>query len=87
MFYVANNSATADTLTSWSCRWRHLALTSSAAPKFAGLCRASHAAVDLAIILVPVEFLALVLAGWQLKVERYTAAYAHARKSPSPVLS
>ncbi|EPE09974.1 hypothetical protein F503_05069 [Ophiostoma piceae UAMH 11346] len=86
LFYVADSSATKDTLTSWSCRWRHLS-TASPAPKFASLCSASHAAVDLAIILIPVEFIAFVLAGWELKVERYTAAYAHARKTPSPALS
>ncbi|ERT01626.1 uncharacterized protein SPSK_07860 [Sporothrix schenckii 1099-18] len=86
LFYVANRSATADTLLSWSCRWRHLA-TAHPAPQFASLCRASHAGVDLAILLIPVEFLALALAGVQLKIERYTTAYAHARKTPSPVLS
>ncbi|KAL1898808.1 hypothetical protein Sste5346_003215 [Sporothrix stenoceras] len=86
LYYVAAKSATADTLLSWSCRWRHLA-TTAPAPQFASLCRASHAGVDLAIILIPVEFLALVLAGVQLKLERYTTAYTHARKTPSPVLS
>lgn len=86
LFYVADASATKDTLTSWSCRWRHLS-TASPAPQFSSLCSASHAAVDLAVILIPVEFIAFALAGWQLKVERYTAAYAHARKTPSPALS
>ena len=86
LFYVANQSATADTLLSWSCRWRFLA-TASPAPQFASLCRASHAGVDLAILLIPVEFAAFVLAGFQLKLERYTAAYVHARKTPSPMLA
>ncbi|CAK7236732.1 hypothetical protein SCUCBS95973_009708 [Sporothrix curviconia] len=86
LFYVANQSATADTLLSWSCRWRFLN-TASPTPKFASLCRASHAGVDLAILLIPVEFAAFVLAGFELKLQRYTAAYTHARKTPSPVLA
>ncbi|CAK7206423.1 hypothetical protein SEUCBS139899_009215 [Sporothrix eucalyptigena] len=86
LFYVANRSATADTLLSWSCRWRHLT-TASPAPQFASLCKASHAGVDLAILLIPVEFIAFVLAGVELKLQRYTAAYTNARKTPSPMLS
>ncbi|OAA68136.1 hypothetical protein SPI_00331 [Niveomyces insectorum RCEF 264] len=85
LYYSINRSTTADTLLSWSCRWRHLSMTQR--PQFGTLCRTSRAGIDLAILLIPVEAAALLLAGLQLKTERYTAAYAHARKTPSPVLA
>ncbi|EFX04696.1 hypothetical protein CMQ_1624 [Grosmannia clavigera kw1407] len=84
-FYAINRSTTADTLLSWSCRWRNVTL--SGRPHFATLCRTSHAGVYLAILLIPVEAAALGLAGWQLKLRRFVLAYSQARKTPSPALS
>ncbi|CAK7274441.1 hypothetical protein SEPCBS57363_006165 [Sporothrix epigloea] len=69
LFYVANQSTAVDTLPSWSCRWRFLT-TTSPAPPFASLCRVGHAGVDLAILIIPVEFTAFILAGFDAKLQR-----------------
>ncbi|KAI3401225.1 hypothetical protein diail_11931 [Diaporthe ilicicola] len=82
IFYAINASSTTDSLLSWTCRWR--ALNMRQAPYFGTLCSQSWASVYLAVILVPLEAIALCAAGWQLKVEKHLAAYAHARKG-SPV--
>jgi len=81
-FYAVNASNTVDTLLSWTCRWT--AVSMSQKPHFGTLCRESRAGVILAILLIPIELAALVLAGWQMKVERHTTAYNQARKG-SPV--
>ncbi|CAK7272554.1 hypothetical protein SEPCBS119000_005186 [Sporothrix epigloea] len=67
--YVANQSAAVDTLTSWSCRWRFLQNTGPA-PPFASLCRTGHAGLNLAILLIPIEFFACVLVGHSVKLRR-----------------
>lgn len=81
-FYAINASTTVDTLLSWSCRWQ--AVSMSQAPYFGTLCGQSWASVYLAVILVPLEAVALCVAGWQLKTEKHAVAYSQARKrSPS----
>lgn len=83
LFYAINSSTTTDTLISWTCRWKSVSMT--AAPHFGTLCSASWASVVLAVILVPVEAVALCVAGWQLKSEKHVANYSQARKgSQSP---
>jgi len=77
-FYAVNASATEDTLLSWTCRWK--AVPMSQRPQFGTLCKESYAGLYLSILLIPVEALVLAVAGWQMKVERYTTAYASARK-------
>ncbi|KAF3770075.1 hypothetical protein M406DRAFT_354244 [Cryphonectria parasitica EP155] len=82
-FYAINASTTVDSLLSWTCRWTSVSMSS--APYFGTLCHASWASVVLAVVLVPLEALALCAAGWQLKTERHTMNYASARKgSQSP---
>ncbi len=84
-FYTINASDTVDTLLSWSCRWAPLNMAEH--PKFGTLCKESWAGVYLSILLIPAEAAALALAGWQLKLERHTSAYSHARKSCSPIMN
>lgn len=78
VFYAINASETTDSLLSWTCRWRSVHM--GQAPYFGTLCGQSWASVYLAVILVPLEAIALCAAGWQLKVEKHVSAYAHARK-------
>ncbi|KAG6365018.1 hypothetical protein INS49_006624 [Diaporthe citri] len=82
VFYAINASETTDSLLSWTCRWRSVQM--GQAPYFGTLCGQSWASVYLAVVLVPLEAIALCAAGWQLKVEKHVTAYAHARKG-SPV--
>lgn len=86
LFYSVNTSLTAETVLSWSCRWRDV--TMSERPNFGSLCQESWAGVYLAVLLVPIEAAVLAVAGWQLKVEKHASAYAVARKSTgSPVVA
>ncbi|ROW12383.1 hypothetical protein VMCG_00244 [Cytospora schulzeri] len=77
-FYAINASTTVDTLISWTCRWQSVPM--SQAPYFGTLCGQSWASVYLAVILVPLEAIALLIAGWQVKAEKHAAAYSRARK-------
>ena len=52
------------------------------APHWDNLCRQGHAGLYLAVVLVPVEVVALALAGWKVKGERYVEGYLGARKTP-----
>ncbi|KAH6671571.1 hypothetical protein F5X68DRAFT_264819 [Plectosphaerella plurivora] len=70
LFYAANTSSSTDTLESWSCRWRTVYMT--ARPHFGTLCKQSHAAAYLSILLIPVEVAALGVAGWRAVLERNT---------------
>ncbi|KAL2135269.1 hypothetical protein VTI74DRAFT_9149 [Chaetomium olivicolor] len=79
-YYVVNASELVDTFLSWTCRWTDIPMVQQ--PHWDTLCRQSHAALYLAILLIPVEFAALALAALQLKVERYTESYLGARKTP-----
>ncbi|KAK4252339.1 hypothetical protein C7999DRAFT_27065 [Corynascus novoguineensis] len=79
-YYVADRSEVTDTFVSWTCRWRDVPMTQ--APRWGDLCRQSLAGLYLAVALVPVEVVALALAAFQSKVERYTDRYLGARKTP-----
>lgn len=82
-FYAINSSTTVDTFLSWTCRWKSVSMTSQ--PYFGTLCSSSWASVDLAVVLVPLEAVALCVAGWQLKAEKHVTMYSMARKgSQSP---
>lgn len=82
-FYAINTSNSADTLLSWTCRWRNVAMTQQ--PRWNSLCQESWAGLYLSVLLIPVEAIVMCIAGYQLKVERHIAAYSQARKG-SPVL-
>jgi hypothetical protein len=82
-FYAVNASDTVDTFLSWTCRWKSVSMSQQ--PHWGMLCRESWAGLYLSILLIPVEAIALGLAGYQLKVERHTNAYARARKG-SPAM-
>ena len=79
-YYVVNASDVSDTFLSWTCRWKDIPMTQ--APHWGTLCQQGHAALYLAILLLPVELVALGLAAWKLKVETYTDKYLGARKTP-----
>ncbi|KAK3692375.1 hypothetical protein B0T22DRAFT_435661 [Podospora appendiculata] len=82
-FYSVNASDSVDTFLSWTCRWTSVPMTQQ--PHWGALCSQSRAGLYLSILLIPVEAAALGLAGYQMKLERYTDAYSSARKgSPSP---
>lgn len=84
-FYAVNTSTTVDTLQSWSCQWSYTSMT--VAPYFGTLCSQSEAALYLSIILVPVEFIALLVAGAQMGLERKAKAFIPPPKPSSPALS
>ncbi|KAI0455214.1 hypothetical protein F5B21DRAFT_208650 [Xylaria acuta] len=84
-FYAVNASTTVDTLQSWSCQWGYTNMRME--PHFGTLCNQSKAALYLAVILVPVEFIILVAAGAQMGMERKAKAFAPAPKPSSPALS
>ena len=84
-FYAVNASDNVDTFLSWTCRWQHVPMTQQ--PNWGTLCHQSRTGVYLAILLIPVEAVALGLAGFQLKIERYTDSYATATGKGSPTLS
>ena len=52
------------------------------APRWDTLCQQGHAGLYLAILLLPVEVVALGLAVGVVKVEGYTERYLGARKTP-----
>lgn len=79
-YYVVNASEVADTFLSWTCRWKDVPM--SQAPHWGTLCQQSHAGLYLAILLIPVEVVALGLAAFQMKTEKYTDRYLGARKTP-----
>ena len=85
-FYAVNASDEVDTFLSWTCRWSHVPMTQQ--PNWGTLCNQSRTSLYLAILLIPVEAIALGLAGFQVKAEKYTASYANAtRRKGSPSLS
>ncbi|KAK0722858.1 hypothetical protein B0T26DRAFT_643646 [Lasiosphaeria miniovina] len=85
-FYAVNADATVDTFLSWTCRWQALPMDQS--PRWADLCRQSHAGLYLAILLIPVEAAALGLAAYQFRAERGQVQNSReGRKGGSPVLS
>ncbi|KAJ8119782.1 hypothetical protein ONZ43_g3340 [Nemania bipapillata] len=84
-FYAVNASTTVDTLQSWSCQWDYTDMRVQ--PYFGTLCRQSEVALYLSVILVPVEFIALMVAGGQMGLERKAKAFVPAPKPSSPALS
>ncbi|KAI0432205.1 hypothetical protein F5Y09DRAFT_160991 [Xylaria sp. FL1042] len=85
-FYAVNASTTADTLQSWSCQWGYINMKME--PYFGTLCKQSQTALYLSVILIPVELITLMVAGFQMSLERKTRAFVPARKpSLSPALS
>ncbi|KAI1173910.1 hypothetical protein F4777DRAFT_416765 [Nemania sp. FL0916] len=85
LFYAVNASTTVDTLQSWSCQWGYANM--KVAPYFGTLCNQSEAALYLSVILVPVEFIAMVVAGGQMGLERKAKAFVPTPKQGSPALS
>ncbi|KAK0621326.1 hypothetical protein B0T17DRAFT_508686 [Bombardia bombarda] len=83
-FYTVNASDSVDTFLSWTCRWTAVSMSQS--PHWGTLCKQSQAGLYLSIVLIPVEAVALGLAAYVVKAERYTNAYNSARKG-SPALS
>ncbi|KAL2258125.1 hypothetical protein VTK26DRAFT_8688 [Humicola hyalothermophila] len=79
-YYAVNASDSADTIVSWTCRWNDIPM--SRQPHWRSLCRQSRAGLYLAVVLIPVEAVALGLAAVLLKTERYTERYLGARKTP-----
>ncbi|KAJ4304356.1 hypothetical protein N0V88_001969 [Collariella sp. IMI 366227] len=79
-YYVVNTSEVIDTFVSWTCRWKDIPMSQQ--PHWATLCRQSHAGLYLAILLIPVEFVALVLAALQMKVEKEVEREGKGRKTP-----
>lgn len=79
-YYAVNASATADTLVSWTCRWRDIPMARQ--PHWDTLCRQGRAGLYLAVVLIPVEAIALGLAAVQMRAERYVGGYLGARKTP-----
>ncbi|KAI1152809.1 hypothetical protein F4825DRAFT_450111 [Nemania diffusa] len=84
-FYAANASTTVDTLQSWSCQWGYTDMRVQ--PYFGTLCRQSEVALYLSVILVPIEFITLLVAGGQMGLERKAKAFIPAPKPSSPALS
>ncbi|KAH8161881.1 hypothetical protein CIB48_g6374 [Xylaria polymorpha] len=84
-FYAVNVSTTVDTLQSWSCQWGYANMKME--PHFGTLCNQSKTALYLAVILVPVEFITLAVAGAQMATERKTKAFVPEPKPSSPALS
>lgn len=84
-FYAVNASTTVDTLQSWSCQWSYTNMT--VAPYFGTLCRQSEAGLYLSVILVPVEFVAVMVAGAQMGLERKAKTFVLPPKPSSPALS
>lgn len=85
-FYAVNASVTDDTLLSWACQWKAVAMEQQ--PYFGTICKESWAGLYLAILLIPVEAAVLVTAGWLLKAERknapVTGGAAKSHGSPTP---
>jgi hypothetical protein len=67
-FYAVNASDVVDTVQSWSCRWRDVAMVTR--PHFGTLCKQSRAGLALAVFLVPLEVIVLGVALYELGVRR-----------------
>ncbi|GAB1320467.1 hypothetical protein MFIFM68171_10677 [Madurella fahalii] len=80
-FYAVNASDTVETFLSWTCRWKVIPMAQQ--PHWDTLCEQSHAGLGMAIALIPVEVIAVCLAAFQLKTEKYMDRYLGAKKSPA----
>lgn len=67
-FYAVNASDEVDTVQSWSCRWRDVAMLQR--PHWATLCKQSQAGLTLSVLLVPLEAIVLGVALYELGVRR-----------------
>lgn len=88
LFYGANSSSSVDTIHSWTCRWRDVAMLSQ--PYFGTLCKQSNAGLALSILLVPLEAIVLSAAAFQLTVQKRLDEMVfekQERKQSSPALS
>lgn len=88
LFFGADSSDATDTIQSWTCRWREVAMMSQ--PYFGTLCKQSKAGVALAIFLVPLQALIMGVAVFQLVVQKKLdgmVAERQERKQHSPALS
>lgn len=84
-FYAVNASTTVDTLQSWSCRWENVLMYQK--PHWETLCRESKTGLYLSIILIPIEAATLVVAGYQMILEKKAGGIYLSRKGGSPMLS
>lgn len=87
-FYTMNASTTVDTMQSWTCRWKNVAMLTE--PHFDTMCTQNQAAMGLAILLVPLEIIVLAAAGYQVGLERKLEGVSHQqhqRKGASPAFS
>jgi len=82
-FYTVNASTEVDTVQSWSCQWRDVAMTMR--PHFGTLCRQSQAGIGLAVALVPIQVIILgVAAGELVALKAVNAVGVPSRKTASP---
>jgi hypothetical protein len=68
LHYGVDSSSTSSTIISWSCRWRSSVMLLD--PHFGTLCRQGEASIALAVLLIPVEVITLVIAGYEASLER-----------------
>lgn len=83
-FWAINASNTEDTLLSWTCRWKTVAMGQQ--PYFGTLCHENWAAVVMAIVVMVLEIGILALGVYQWFLERQIVAAARSRQD-SPVVS
>jgi hypothetical protein len=69
-FYAVNASDEVDTVQSWSCRWRAVAMQTR--PHFGTLCKQSKVGLALSVFLIPLEVIVLGVALYELGVRRHT---------------
>lgn len=80
VFYAVNTSTTADTMQSWTCRWKAVAMMWP--PHFSTLCNESQAGLYMAILLIPLEVLIVGMAAWQFVVERQASKHGFSAVKP-----
>lgn len=88
LFYAVNASTTDDSLQSWTCRWKDVAMTTQ--PRFGTLCKTSHGGLGLTIFLVPLEVVILGVAWYQTVVQRqlnHATRVPERKTGPSPDMS
>ena len=88
LFYSVNGSKSVDTIQSWTCRWRDVAMLTQ--PYFGTLCSQSEAGLALSVLLVPLEAVVIGVAAFQLFVQKKLDAMVIERqmqKQSSPALS
>ncbi|KAK4225509.1 hypothetical protein QBC38DRAFT_482735 [Podospora fimiseda] len=81
LFYAVNASESVDTFTSWTCRWKHVAMSQE--PHWGTLCEQSYAALYLGVLLIPLEVVSIGLGVWIGRLGGYVERYEGAKKSPA----